>query len=558
MAAESKKPVINSLADVNKLHQQEMVGRIKSRREMVTQASRLVNNLGGSELIRTEFLRFLLDGPRDIDAECGYPAWLTPDHYRVMYDREGVAKRVVECEPKESWKKDPELYEDEDPGQDTPFETAWKAFNKKFNMWHFLRRIDILSGVGQFGILLLGLDDGLDLRDPIEGVNDDGTYDDGLDMKLLYLRAFSEEVVFVKTRETDVTSPRYGLPTRYTIQFRDFPNWGIQAGEIIARDVHWSRCIHVADNRKMSELYGVPRMQPVYNRLYDLRKVYASSGEGFWKGAFPGISFEVNPDIADQGIEIDKEGIRKEFADYQNGLQRYLAVTGVTAKSLQPQVTDPTPTTKNLLQAISVALDIPWRVLFGSEEAKLAADSDTTKWNETMKDRQTKYITPMIIRPTIDRFIGLGILPKPKDYEVDWPDLQTPTDQDKAGVALQKTQAMQAYVQGGVSQLVPPDLFLTLILGMTTEEKDAIMDGADDFNQDQDDQEEEGLSGEGTLGGPAVPDQGNVLTQDNLGRSTTTAPGAKQADPDLVHMPSLNQSLNQRRKPKSCKMIGNL
>ena len=28
-------------------------------------------------------------------------------------------------------------------------------------------------------------------------------------------------------------------------------------GEIIDRDIHWTRCLHVADNRKMSEVFGI-------------------------------------------------------------------------------------------------------------------------------------------------------------------------------------------------------------------------------------------------------------------------------------------------------------
>lgn len=547
-------PVINS-PQAYRRHLQTQAANsqndFNSRLNMFERASKLVSNIGGSELIRTNFLQFLLDGPRDIDQECGYPAWLTPDHYRAMYDREGVAKRVVECLPDETWALDPEVYEDEDPDVETKFEKEWKKLVKTMDIFNILHRIDVMSGIGSYGILLFGIDDGLDLREPVEGFDDDGGFDDNLDYKLQFIRPFSEIVTFVKTRETDVTNPRYGLPTRYTLQFRDFPNWGIQAGEIIARDVHWTRVLHVADNLlRESNIYGFSRMQQVYNRLVDLRKVYASSGEGYWKGGFPGISFEMHPDINQQGVQLDEESLKKQMADFQNNLQRYFAVVGMTAKTMPSNITEPTSYAESHLKAIAIALGIPYRILFGSEEAKLAGDQDNRAWNRRLGRRQSKYVTPRLVRPFVDRMIAYGVLPKPKDYFVDWPDLGSPTDKDKATIGLQKSQAMQAYIQGGGSQLMAPQDFLTSVQGYTNEEAESILDNAGEFNggdgneggeEDYETDEEDQQRDEGSLGGPAVPDQGNVLTQKNLGRETTTAPGAKQVDTELVHMPELNQ-----------------
>src|SRR4051812_45067077 len=106
----SATPTVNSHAELNILHAREMAQMMERRQQRVEQAMQTMskltsnltngltngptNNLGATDLVRSSFLRFLLDGPRDIDSECGYPAWLTPDHYRAMYDREGVARRV--------------------------------------------------------------------------------------------------------------------------------------------------------------------------------------------------------------------------------------------------------------------------------------------------------------------------------------------------------------------------------------------------------------------------------------------------------------------------------
>jgi hypothetical protein len=88
----------------------------------------------------------------------------------------------------------------------------------------------------------------------------------------------------------------------------------------------------------------------------------------------------------------------------------------------------------------------------------------------------------MLIDPLIYRLQCLGVLPETKDgYQIDWPDLDSPSDADKAAIALQKTQAMQAYVAGGVDQLIPPKQYLTMVIGMTDQEADAVTSEAEDY-----------------------------------------------------------------------------
>lgn len=556
----AKPVIINSNAELNsvvKAMETDLAAtrQTQGRRMQEAFSQMMVQNFSATSMIRSELFRFLLDGPRDIDGECGYPAVITPDHYNAMYEREGIARRVVDCLPEESWQMDPEVYEDEDPETETEFEKEWTAFQKKHNVWYMLQRIDILSGIGQYGILLIGINDGKELYEPVEGFNDDGTVDEGNKYEVLYLRPFDETVLFVRSRQTDLNNPRYGLATMYTIQFRDFPYWGIQAGETISRDVHWSRVIHVADNLKKSVLFGTPRQQPVYNRLYDLRKTYSAAGEAYWKGGFPSLAFSLNPELADQGIPVDDKSMKEQMDRFQNGLQRYLAITGLDVKTLPPEVVDPTPHVEAQLKAIAVSMNIPYRIMFGSEGAKLTADpdpQDCRKWNKNLASRQTKYINPCLSRPFIDRIIDFGAVSRPKEYHIDWPDLNAPTDQDKAEVALTLTQAIQAYMQSGASQLVSPRDFLVFFVGKTAKEADAILKAAAEFagsegdeNDDQFDEdnpdgdEEDDDTNEGSLGG-SNPDNGDATNTPNLSRTTTVGKG-KPVESQLVQMPSINE-----------------
>lgn len=435
-------------------------------------------------LFRQEMANKMLDPRRDIDIECGYPKTLTPLEYRLIYDREGIGTRVVSIYPEESWALDPLIYETEDSNE-TEFEKEWNELQTKMNLFHYLQRIDELSGIGRYGIILLGIDDGNELNIPIEGINEYGQKEGNSQYKLLYVRVFDESVVEIVSREMNIQSPRYNLPVMYSVKFEDGSG---EVGEISTKNVHWTRVIHIADNRKMSEIYGVPRMQTVFNRLLDIRKVLSGSGEMFWKGAFPGYSFEVNPEVA--GAELNTASLKTQFDNYMNGLQRYLATKGVTVKSLSPQVADPKSHIDVELKVISIILGIPARIFFGSEEAKLASSQDIRTWNKRLARRQNKYLSPMLIRPFIDRLISFGILPEPKEYIIDWPDLNTVTDEEKAEVALKRTEALTKYVQGGVNQLVPPREYFIQILELSSDITDAIMLAAEDYAEETEEEKE--------------------------------------------------------------------
>jgi hypothetical protein len=316
------------------------------------------------------------------------------------------------------------------------------------------------------------LDDGKPLNEPVDGLDENGNPVGKPKHQIIFLRAFQESVVTVSTFNYDTTSPRYGQPLFYNIQFQE-------GTENVSTTVHWSRVIHVADNREMSEVYGVPRMQRVFNRLLDIQKITGGSGEMFWKGGFPGLAFEMNPDQMD--VEIDQDSVRKEFENYSNGLQRYLSVVGMTAKSLAPQVADPKGHLEAQMTQIAISLAIPQRVLFGSEQAQLASGQDAKTWNRRLSGRQSKYLTPMLVRPFIQRLIDLGCLPEPKEFLVQWPDLSTLTDSEKAELAKAWAEALSKYVAGNINQLVPPEQFLSIFAGLTQDQITAIMDSAMEY-----------------------------------------------------------------------------
>lgn len=439
---------------------------------------------------RSDLMQKLFDPRRDIDEECGYPKSITEVQYRAMYDRE-LGRRVVNVFPEETWKCLPRIYEDPDPENITPFEESLDALEGRLHLLHYMQRVDELSGIGQYGVLLWGLDDGLPLNQPVEGwegweeVTGKPRTTTVPPRRLLYIRPLDASLVRISQFEQDVTNPRYGQPTQYTLVLRDPRNMEpggvtLPSGEATNQtQVHWTRVTHIADNRKTSEVLGTPRMEAVWNRLYDLRKVLGGSGEMYWRGGFPGISLETQPGL--ENAELDTDATREMMFDYMNGLQRYLALTGMTAKSLAPQIADPSASFEVQVKAMCITLGVPYRVFVGIEEGVVSGDQATRAWNGRLANRQGRYVTPMLIDPVLQRLVDYGVLAapaKPQGWVVEWPDLTSPSELEKADVLVKKTEAFAKYVGGGVDTLIPPLEYLTVVCGMEDNDAISILDAA--------------------------------------------------------------------------------
>jgi hypothetical protein len=275
--------------------------------------------------------------------------------------------------------------------------------------------------------------------------------------------------------------PRYGLPKFYNLVFLDMTidAAGASIGTRLNRRVHWSRVVHVADNLMSSLVFGIPRMQSCFNRLLDLRKIKGGGAEMFWKGAFPGLAFELDPKFVADNPDIDKEGMKRDIAQYFDGLQRGLFLEGITAKSLEPTICDnPEKYVKVQLEAIACSLEMPLRVFLGSEEAKNASEQDGERWDKRLGRRNRMFTSPSIIRNFIDRLVAIGVMPPPtsKQYKIDWPDLSSPTTEDKANLSLKWTQALSQYVATGMIHLIQPMDYLTMILGLRPSQAKKIVD----------------------------------------------------------------------------------
>ena len=428
---------------------------------------RIVND--SSTLSRSQLLRLTQGNlpDLDIDNECRYPTVLDVEHYYKMYKREGVPRRVVGVFPEECWQMEPDIFETENLKEETDFEAAWKEMNDTLRILTHLETLDEVSGIGQFGILLLGFDDRKLLSEPV-GLKADGSKDGRTaKVNLKYVRSLSQKCVKVGKIESDPTNPRFGRPTEYMVTFADPESVNMQGvvegAKIKDQKVHWSRVIHVAENCVDSLFLGTPRLEPVFNRCFDIRKILGANGQGYWQTGFPGFSIETQSGI--EAPDFDKEVTKEEVAKFLSSQQRALLLEGLTARPLNIAITDPKPHYETHLADICIAINVPMRIFKGSEEAKLASSQDQRTWNKRLMKRNARHVNPNILKAFFERMFLVGALPTPKNLFIEWPDLNAPTENDRATTATKIVEAMAKYIQGNVSSLMGPKEFLTLVMG---------------------------------------------------------------------------------------------
>jgi len=395
-------------------------------------------------------------GDRDIYQALGYPLKLEFKDFAARYIRQDIAKAIIDRPVKATWQGPLELVEPDIP-EDTTFEKTWEELNRTLGIKGRLSRLDRLTSIGRYGVLLLGMSD-VKRQEHWATPIKDGS-------KLVYLKPFGEKSAQMKTWVSNPNDPRFGKPALYTIEIAD-----IASGSSAFVDVHYSRVIHITQDPLESEIYGTPVLESVYNRIMDLEKIVGGDAEMFWRGARPGFEGKVDPEY--QMTEAMKEELKDQITEYENNLRRILVNEGVDLKALAQQIADPTTHVDAQLTMVSAVTGIPKRVLSGSERGELSSAQDSSEWKDYVQARRDDHAEPNIVRVLVDRLIELGVLPIPADgYTVKWRDLYSLSEKAKVEVGKGRANALREYTYSPMSEaVVPPDAFLEFFLGLTKEQ----------------------------------------------------------------------------------------
>lgn len=432
------------------------------------------------------------NGDRNLYETLGYPTVLNYEDYETQYDRQDIAGAIINRPVDMTWKGGVKVSGAD--GEDGELSKTWKKIWKELKLKNKLTRIDKLATLGQFAVLFLGFNDSVegkvDLEKEVSGKP-----------SILYVTPFAEDMVDISEWVTNPTDPRCGLPLIYTLTRADDTGANTQTFR-----VHYSRVLHITGETLKSEVYGIPYLQRVFNRLMDLEKLTGGSAEMFWRGARPGYAGNVDPEF-DAPDDL-KNIVNDQMKEYEHGMRRILINQGVDLKSLEQQIADPSPNVKVQIDMISAYTGIPTRILLGSERGELASSQDRDTWIEFINMRRGEYAEPQILVPLIEKLMELGILPDTEDYSIEWEDLADVSEEYRAKVGLTYTQALAAYGNStAASEIVPPEEFMKYILNLPDSTIQAILSARDKYLREMEKQEEEErrMIEEGLLPNPNEP-----------------------------------------------------
>jgi uncharacterized protein len=405
---------------------------------------------------------------RNLAAILGYKPDLTYEDYKACYERRDLAHRLIRAYPEATWSQPPTVQEDDQDDVETPFEVAWQALVMRLGVYARLVRTDVLANLGQYSVLLIGLRGQPDLAAPARPVR---SPDD-----VLFLAPYSEEFAEIEAFETNPASPLFGQPSVYKVNFNRSTTSSSRTLPRKVGFVHASRVLHVAEDCLDDDVYGIPRLKPVFDRLDDLLKVVGGSAEFFFRSAQRLIGLEGRDDYTLSNE--DHDAFKKDIEEFQYRLKDYIRVEGATIKELSGAAASPRDHFDVLIDLIAGTTGIPKRILTGSERGELASSQDQEQWLQRISRRQTTFAEQSLLRPLIDRLLLLGALPQPaQPYTVYWENLFALSSEKQALVAKDVATALSQYAgQGMADGIVPPEEFRSVYLGLSPESDYALPD----------------------------------------------------------------------------------
>lgn len=395
-----------------------------------------------SRQMLTARLGMQFNGDRDLYSSFGYV--LTPNYndYRAHYDRQGMATRAVEIFSDDTWNKPPILVDgdvDSSMSDDklTPFLKEWNSMVARLGVWQIMRQADIMCGIGRYSIIFMGAPGDSFAKEPDK-------------QGLFYLAAFDERQAMITEWVKDPKSEKFGMPQMYTVLFN-----GINESSPVPPEggssVHFSRVIHVSENRLGSRVYGRPRLQTVLNRLFDLEKVTGGAAEAVWLSMYKGLVVKgregasLPPPDSEEGKFLDEQ-----VQNYVHRLQRYLFMDNADVDFPSVDEIRVKETYDLLIEDYAGSLGIPKRILVGSERGELASSQDMRAWNGVITSRRTNFAEPEILNPFVNWCIAHKAVPAPKSgkFTVKWNPVYELNELEQADVALKIAQAADALSNG--------------------------------------------------------------------------------------------------------------
>ncbi len=377
-------------------------------------------------------------GKRDLYGIFGWRTAISSADLMFKYQRQDIASRVVEADPRACWASPPK------PISDDEFSRKWQDATSRTNLFHHIYRLDNMIGMHSYGGLLLGFDDGKNLSVPLSGDSA---------KNLTFVQPYGADSLEIKEFDGDPQSPLYAMPKMYTLKAQSVQMGNTFAFKSSPISVHASRIIHVAENTLETPVYGNPRLIRAFNTLDDILKTIGGAAETYWMASDKGLQADIDKDLeldTDEAAELSDE-----IEEYQHQLRRFIRTRGVTIKDLGGKVADPRGVFSAQIGLLSAATGIPQRILLGAEAGQLASTQDRANWAVRVEERRELFAEPIILNPLVQRLVFAGVLPMPEKLAWNWPDAFKQSPLERSMTSAQRARTL-ANVSKALSDENPP------------------------------------------------------------------------------------------------------
>lgn len=374
-------------------------------------------------------------------SDFGFKKTLTFIDFYNRYKRSGLATAVVEVVWSRCWKSEPSISDEPKQSEKkSEWTTAACELVDRLELWERLRGLDRRQRVGDYAGLILFVEDGLELTEPLERATD-----------IQGVRPVWQGQLEPTEWDRDRTSPRYGEPIMYNFNEQNVPTG--DGGDIQSFAIHHSRVVIWAEGADDGGYRGSSVLESPFNACLAWEKIGGSGAEGYKRAAAGFLRFEtkdgfsISELLSAAGVDRPEDlssKLTEKLKSMYAGYEKAMFTSGVEAKEFNFSVPDPAAFLDWCKSEAAASQGIPVTCIDGHLTGERASTENDDALNRKAESRRELFLDPQI-RRFFWRMMDLGVLPRVPDIFVHWPPLSAPTIKEQLELVKIAVEAHDKY-----------------------------------------------------------------------------------------------------------------
>lgn len=361
----------------------------------------------------------------------GYKEHLEFEDFYRLWRRNAIANALVARTVNKCWQDYPEMIQGDIEDKDktsTKWEKAFKAFDKKHDLWESMVEADTYRLVGGCSALILQVADDKEWSESLTTSKNDKRFHK-------FIPAWKGQLTPTEY-DDDQKSLTFGEVKMWSFNELAVGETGVN-GRSRQLSIHPDRIILLGDYDT-----GLSKFEASYNSFVNLEKIEGGSGESFLKNASRQLAINFTKDVDLSAIAMahnrpvkDIQKIFDQITTNMNlGLDQSILTQGADVKPLVATVPDPKEHHSISLQSACAPFECPSKIVIGNQAGQLASGEDKKEWAETCMGRRTKDLSKIItiVVRHLQKFGFIGAT----DFAVKWSNLAEASEAEKMERAL--------------------------------------------------------------------------------------------------------------------------